>query len=196
MAQWPRWMGADSKQGAMLDSMADLVSAGLAPAFVGMALMMEWQASGGLPGGWAWATLLPLTWSWQRPWRLGPLCSRGHVESRKGRGDVGFEGDSRSFCALFWGALLLVWSQVEGNEVRWLWLLGMAGATLAAVGHGLDLAPSGLKKWGEEPQWDLALGWLWMALLVCVILRPAGRGPCLNFVPDVGGHWLDRPLPQ
>ncbi|MCH1581561.1 MAG: CDP-alcohol phosphatidyltransferase family protein, partial [Flavobacteriales bacterium] len=36
-----RWMGADSGQGAMLDSMADLVSAGLAPSFVGLALMME-----------------------------------------------------------------------------------------------------------------------------------------------------------
>ena len=41
-----RAMGADGKQGALLDSMADLVSGGLAPAFVGLALMKEWSLSG------------------------------------------------------------------------------------------------------------------------------------------------------
>ncbi len=86
-----RWMGAENEQGAMLDSMADLVSAGLAPAFVGMALMMEWQAIGVLPPGWAWATLLPLTVVMAAAWRLARFSATGHFkESRQGPRDVGF----------------------------------------------------------------------------------------------------------
>ena len=80
-----RWMGADSNQGAMFDSMADLVSAGLAPAFVGMALMVEWQAGGGMPGGDGLGDIAALAGLGSGSLAFGPLCPRGDV-SESGRG--------------------------------------------------------------------------------------------------------------
>jgi len=183
-----RWMGAENGQGAMLDSMADLVSAGLAPAFVGMALMMEWQVMGVLPPGWAWATLLPLTVVMAAAWRL----ARFSVQATSKNPDrdletLDFKGIPAPFAALFWGGLLLIWSQCNGNEGDWLWLLGLAGATLLPLGMVSNSPQVGLKHWGANRKWDLVrLGWLLMVLLVCVILRPAGVAVALISYPMLG----------
>lgn len=192
-----RWMGADSNQGAMLDSMADLVSAGLAPAFVGMALMVEWQAGGGMPGGMAWATLLPLLVLAAAAWRLAryareAMSPKAVAEDRW----FDFEGLPAPFAALYWGALLWVWSRCEGQECASLWMLGMVGATLLPLGMVSTWPQVGFKKWGEVKRWDqLRLAWLGMALLLCVLLPPLGVVLALISYPIFGAvvRWTGPP---
>lgn len=183
-----RWMGAQNGQGAMLDSMADLISAGLAPAFVGMALMMEWRAMGVLPSSLGWLTLLPLSVAMAAAWRLARFSLQSvTVEPEDEQHHGGFEGIPAPFAALFWGGLLLIWSQSTGTEGSWLWLLGLAGATLLPWGMVSSWPQVGFKHWGTDKRWDvMRLGWLLMVLLVCLFFRPAGVAVALISYPLFG----------
>ena len=57
---WPGPWGRHGRQGAWLDSMADLISAGLAPAFVGPGLDVEWSVTLGGEAWQAWWIGVPL----------------------------------------------------------------------------------------------------------------------------------------
>lgn len=188
-----RWMGADGAQGAMLDSMADLVSAGLAPAFVGMALIMEWLAMGAMPEGWTWATVLPLTVMAAAAWRLARftrLQLSGEGQAAEGRHD--FSGIPAPFAAVYWGGLLWVWSRCGDGGCPWLWMAGMAGATLLPLGMVSTLPQMGFKHWGEERSWDLLRGgWLVVAILLCAVIGLPGLVLALISYPVFGvvTHW-------
>jgi len=183
-----RRMGAQNGQGAMLDSMADLISAGLAPAFVGMALMMEWQAIGFFPEGLGKVTLLPLLVVMAAAWRLARFSLESTSEANpEDQNQMGFKGIPAPFAALYWGGLLLIWSQCSGTEGDWLWTLGLLGATLLPLGMVSSVPQAGFKHWGSDKRWDaVRLGWLSVVLLVCLFLRPAGVVVALISYPLLG----------
>ena len=83
---------------------------------------------------------------------------------------MGFEGNSRSICRACIGVgLLLIWSQCSGTEGDWLWTVGLLGATLLPLGMVSACRKLGFKHWGSDKRWDaLRLGWLSVALLVCL----------------------------
>lgn len=195
-----RKLGVQGGQGAMLDSMADLVSAGLAPAFVGMALMMEWQAGGGMPVGWSWATLLPLTVMMAAAWRLarftvGALAGpSAYAQVQDNRFD--FEGLPAPFAALYWAALVWIWSCCSGTECQSLWLAGLVGCTLLPLGMVSRWPQVGFKHWGTDRNWDrLRLGWLCFALVLCLFLGPTGVPLALISYPVFGAsvRWMASP---
>ena len=186
-----RAMGAQGAQGAMLDSMADLVSSGLAPAFVGMALMMEWQATGVMPDGVASFTVLPLTVLMAAAWRLARF-SRQAVqgpESQESNGDkrFDFEGLPAPFAALFWAGLVWTWAQCPGVGCDGLWILGMLGCTLLPLGMVSSLPQVGLKHWGQDKRWDAMRGvWLLAVGSVSIGLGPLGGVLALISYPLFG----------
>ena len=186
-----RAMGAQGAQGAMLDSMADLVSSGLAPAFVGMALMMEWQATGVMPDGVASFTVLPLTVLMAAAWRLARF-SRQAVqgpESEESNGDerFDFEGLPAPFAALFWAGLVWTWAQCPGVGCDGLWILGMLGCTLLPLGMVSSLPQVGLKHWGQDKRWDAMRGvWLLAVGSVSIGLGPLGGVLALISYPLFG----------
>ena len=171
-----RKMGAEGPQGAMLDAMADLVSAGLAPAFVGMALMMEWQAMGLMPDAFWWATILPLGVVMAAAWRLARFSRQavsGEETHELGRFD--FAGIPAPFAALYWGGLVWAWLSCDGVGCPWLWMAGMVGATLLPIGMASTWPQLGFKHWGEERWWDVArMVWLGMALTSGLVGGPLG----------------------
>jgi phosphatidylserine synthase len=185
-----RAMGAQGDQGAMLDSMADLVSSGLAPAFVGMALMMEWRATGGMPPFLHWAVILPLTVMLAAAWRLARF-TRLALASAPGEDTladdrVDFEGVPAPFAAVFWGALVWSWAQCPGEGCGSLWVLGLIGSTLLPLCMVSTLPQMGFKHWGGDRSWDL-LRAVWLSLVfVCFATRALGGALALISYPLMG----------
>ena len=184
-----RAMKAEGPQGVMLDSMADLVSAGLAPAFVGMALMTEWRAMGGLPEGWAWTVILPLLVMLAAAWRLARFTRGALLQEEGAKGDdrFDFEGLPAPFAALYWGGLVWTWSQCPGWGCDALWTLGLVGSLLLPLGMVSTVPQVGFKHWGKRKSWDLQrLIWLLGALLACVWAGPLGGVLALISYPLFG----------
>lgn len=192
-----RSMGAEGPQGAMLDAMADLVSAGLAPAFVGMALMMEWQAMGVMPESMWWATIWPLAVVMAAAWRLARfarLAISGEEDGQLGRFD--FAGIPAPYAALFWGGLVWAWLRCDGVGCPWLWYAGLLGATALPVGMASTWPQLGFKHWGQERWWDIArIAWLIGAMTCGVLGGPLGVVLALISYPLFGpATRLFRPL--
>ena len=155
-----RAMGADGKQGALLDSMADLVSGGLAPAFVGLALMKEWSLSGLALWEGTWTAGLPLLILPAAAWRLARYAGEAMSDTPKKEG-LDFEGIPAPFSALWWGLLLLAWAGWGGEGGDWLWLTGLAGGTLLPLWMSSRFPQFGLKEWGRDRRMDGArLAWI------------------------------------
>lgn len=183
-----RWMGADSGQGAMLDSMADLVSAGLAPSFVGLALMMEWQVSGIVPQAGSWLGVLPLTMMMAAAWRLARYATQAAAKTEhEAPGRYDFEGIPAPFAAVFWGGLLWIWSQCDAEQCDWLWAAGLLGATLLPWGMVSQWPQVGFKHWGMDRGWDvLRVSWLIFVVVVCLLLGTKGLAIALISYPLLG----------
>jgi phosphatidylserine synthase len=171
-----RALGADGNQGAWLDSMADLVSGGLAPAFVGVALMKEWGAAGLGLGSVMWVDLLPMLLLPAAAWRLaryaGEAGQASHDASEVG---LDFEGIPAPFSAVWWGLLLAVWAFVGGAEsASWLWWGGLLGGTVLPFWMASRFPQFGLKQWGQFRWMDMArMGWF---LGVLILLAFGGAG--------------------
>lgn len=167
-----RAMGAEGAQGAMLDSMADLVSAGLAPAFVGMALMMEWRSAGVLSPEMSWLPILALTVMLAGAWRLARFA-RGGGSSQDSRFD--FAGIPAPFAAVYWAAVLWAWADLGAEAQPWFAALGILGVTLLPLGMVSRLPQFGWKTWGRDRALDgTRLGWLGTAAMLVVFLGPLG----------------------
>jgi len=183
-----RAMGAQGAQGAMLDSMADLVSSGLAPAFVGMALIMEWSAMGHIPDALSWVTVLPLTVMMAAAWRLARF-SREAIEGPLPVADDRFDfaGLPAPFAALFWGGLTWWWAVCPGLGCDRLWWLGMVGSTLLPLGMASRMPQVGFKHWGSEKAFDGVRGvWVLVALALCIGMGAMGGVLALISYPLLG----------
>ena len=168
-----RLMGADGEQGAMLDAMADLVSAGLAPAFIGMALMMEWRAAGGLPSGFEWMPILALLVMMAGAWRLARFA-RGSGKADDRRFD--FAGIPAPMAALYWGAVLWVWATEGPASIDFIVWLGVVGVTLLPLGMVSRWPQFGFKTWGVDRGLDrVRLAWL-ISLVGLVVWKGAFGG--------------------
>ena len=191
-----RAMRAEGGMGAMLDSMADLVSSGLAPAFVGMALIMEWKTHGMMPAGTGWLTILPLAVMMAAAWRLARFslgASQPVVEAKSSRFD--FEGVPAPFAAVYWAGLVWSWSRCGAAGCEGVWLLGMVGCTLLPLGMVSRLPQVGFKHWGSDRVFDvLRAVWLIAVVSLCLALGGLGLvlalisyplfGAVMYFVPD------------
>jgi len=183
-----RWMGADGAQGAMLDSMADLVSAGLAPSFVGMALMMEWQVSGGVPEAWSWSGILPLALMAAAAWRLARFATQAAAKTEpETPGRYDFQGIPAPFAAVYWGGMLWIWAQCDAEQCQWLWAAGVLGATLLPWGMVSRWPQVGFKHWGTDRRWDVwRMAWLISVVVVCLLLGTKGVAIALISYPLLG----------
>ena len=153
-----RAMGAEGAQGAMLDSMADLVSSGLAPAFIGMALMMELRAAGGLPPGFEWVPILALLVLMAGAWRLARFA-RGSGASKDERFD--FAGIPAPVAALYWGMVLWAWAEKGADAAGWIGWLGAIGVILLPLGMVSRWPQFGFKTWGQNRAMDrMRIAWL------------------------------------
>ena len=139
-----------------------LVSAGLAPAFVGLAL------DGGVVSalGWrlaregSWTTGLPLLILPAAAWRLARYAGEAMSDMPEKEG-LDFEGIPAPFSALWWGLLLLAWAGWSGEGGDWLWLTGLAGGTLLPLWMSSRFPQFGLKEWGRDRRMDGArLAWI------------------------------------
>ena len=167
-----RAMGADGAQGAMLDSMADLVSAGLAPSFVGMALLMEWRSAGLLSPEMSWLPILALTVMIAGAWRLA-RHARGAGASKDPRFD--FAGIPAPFAAVYWGAVLWTWADAGPAVANGFAALGIIGVTLLPLGMVSRLPQFGWKSWGRDRALDgTRIGWLGTAAMLVAFLGPLG----------------------
>lgn len=171
-----RAMRADGRMGAMLDSMADLVSSGLAPAFVGMALIMEWGAQGLMPDGTGWLTVLPLTVMMAAAWRLArfSLDAMG-PPSREMSNRFDFEGLPAPFAAVYWAGLVWSWSRCGDAGCEGLWALGLLGSSLLPLGMVSRLPQVGFKHWGSDRLFD-TLRVIWLIAVVSLCLAMGGLG--------------------
>ncbi len=175
-----RKMGASGNQGAWLDSMADLISGGLAPAFVGLSLMSEWAS--GMEGG-VWMPLLqgaPLLMLPAAAWRLARYAgesAEGHSESPAAGLD--FEGIPAPMAALYWAGLLVLWAAwPAGMDTHWLWLSGVVGGTLLPLWMVSRLPQMGVKTWGRSPWVDRGRI-IWLCTACLCLGFGGGAGPLL-----------------
>ncbi len=188
-----RLMGADGVQGAMLDSMADLVSAGLAPAFIGMALMMEWRAAGGLAAGFEWAPILALLVMMAGAWRLARF-SRGSDGPHDDRFD--FAGIPAPMAALYWGMVLWVWAEKGTDSLGWIAWLGAIGVTFLPLGMVSRWPQFGFKTWGQDSAMDrMRIAWLIAAVGLVLWEGPFGGVLALISYPLTSALFIRlRPL--
>lgn len=176
-----RKMGASGNQGAWLDSMADLISSGVAPAFVGLSLMSEWGTS----GSGMWHSVLqglPLLILPAAAWRLARYAgeaSEGHDAPSVG---LDFEGIPAPMAALYWAGLLGVWATWPGNqEPQWLWLAGVVGGTLLPLWMVSRLPQIGAKTWGRSAVVDRGRI-LWLFTACSCLAFGGGAGPLLALI--------------
>lgn len=173
-----RAMGADGAQGAMLDSMADLVSAGLAPAFIGMALMMEWRAAGGLFPGLEWSPVLALLVMMAGAWRLARFA-RGFGGPQDERFD--FAGIPAPVAALYWGMVLLLWAERGADSLGWIGWLGAIGVTLLPLGMVSRWPQFGFKTWGQDKAMD-RMRIVWLIAAVGLVMGMGAFGGVLALI--------------
>lgn len=175
-----RKMGASGQQGAWLDSMADLISGGLAPAFVGLSLMSEWSASAtgvAWGAGAMWVQGAPLLVLPAAAWRLARYAGESAGDQPKGPSvGLDFEGIPAPMAALYWAGLLAMWAVwPSGHSTEWLWWSGCVGGTLLPLWMVSRWPQLGLKTWGRSAVLDRGrIFWLCTACL------------CLGFGGGVG----------
>ena len=133
--------------GVQLDSLADAVTSGVAPAVVGLVLLTDMDGVGEL---WWW---LPMTVAVAAVWRL----ARFNVTSENecgAAGDLGFEGMPAPAAALWWISVLMLVAEGAGETV-----------ILAAVILGSTAIPWAMvsrkrmvdvKDWGKNARYDRA----------------------------------------
>jgi CDP-diacylglycerol--serine O-phosphatidyltransferase len=162
-----RWTKTAGPMGVQLDSLADLVSSGIAPSVVGIAFMHAWAAE--LPTA---IKFLPLTMALAAAWRL----ARFNVEANAPKTKPGFSGMPAPAGALYWIGVLLTAAQFEMHGSYDV--LGLNG-TVAVVGSvlvGSSIIPLllisrvpmlDLKGWKKNPPYDRKRA-LWFSLLIIV----------------------------
>jgi phosphatidylserine synthase len=192
-----RAMGAEGKQGALLDSMADLVSGGLAPAFVGVALMKEWMAAGLAPLEYTCLSFLPMLVLPAAAWRLARYAGNALETEQQTSGlSLDFEGIPAPFSAVWWGLLLAAWALgATADSAAWLWWCGLLGGTALPIWMASKLPQFGLKQWGQFRWMDGArIGWVIGVLILVAFGGTEGLVLALISYPTMGAI-LDRALP-
>ena len=162
-----RWAKTEGPMGIQLDSMADLVSSGIAPAVAGIAFLHTWAPA--LPTA---AKFLPLTMAMAAAWRL----ARFNVEVHAPTAAHGFSGMPAPVGALWWIGVLLTGAQYEMFGSFGLYGMGGVVAVVGSIVLGSTIIPllmisrvpmMDLKGWKKHPAYDRKRI-LWLSLLIIV----------------------------
>ena len=143
-----RKLGVDGPLGVQLDSLADMVTGGLAPAFVAYRLVCESGACEGVV-----LNVLPALLVVAAAYRL----ARYNVSASKGKKDEYFEGLPAPAAGLFWVGMMMWWGGADIGDALQIRIM------LVSAGLGMLLIPLlmvlkrkffGLKVWGDDSRID------------------------------------------
>ena len=151
-----RKLGVAGPMGVQLDSLADVVTGGLAPAMVAMRLF---QDDGG--AGMTWEMLACLGVAAAAPCRL----ARFNVAASSGEGGTDFEGMPAPAAGVFWMGVMLAWGELQGG-FEMLWVVGLAWIGLVVVPLAMVSRRKmwGLKGLGKDAHRDK-----WRGVFIAVI---------------------------
>ena len=143
-----RKLGVAGSMGVQLDSLADVVTGGVAPAMVAMRLF---QDDGGV--GMTWEMLACLGVAAAAAYRL----ARFNVAADSGEGGTDFEGMPAPAAGVFWMGVMLAWGELQGGfEVLWavgLSWIGLLVVPLAMVSRRRMWGLKGLGKDAHRDKW-------------------------------------------
>jgi len=159
-----RKLGVDGLLGVQLDSLADMVTAGLAPAFVAYRLVCESGACDGVV-----LNALPALLVVAAAYRL----ARYNVTTIEGGGGKDFEGLPAPAAGIFWMGMMMWWGVTDGGDALQVRVM------LVTAGLGMLLIPLlmvikrqffGLKGWGGNGRTDR----LRLIVVACFVLLSLG----------------------
>lgn len=142
--------------GVQLDSLADVVTGGVAPAMVAMRLF---QDDGGV--GLTWEMLACLGVAAAAAYRL----ARFNVAAESGEGGTDFEGMPAPAAGVYWMGVMLAWGELQGGvEVLWVVALAWIGLVVVPLAMVSRRKMWGLKGLGKDAHRDK-----WRGVLVAVV---------------------------
>ena len=148
--------GVGGPMGVQLDSLADVVTGGVAPAMVAMRLF---QDDGG--AGMTWEMVACLGVAAAAAYRL----ARFNVVAESGEGGTDFEGMPAPAAGVYWMGVMLAWGELQGGvEVLWVVALAWIGLVVVPLAMVSRRKMWGLKGMGKDAHRDK-----WRGILVAVI---------------------------
>lgn len=145
-----RALGVDGPMGVQLDSMADMVTGGLAPSFVAYRLICEAGACDG-----AVMNLLPMTLVMAAAYRL----SRYNVRQSSVVKEGFFEGLPAPAAGVYWMGVMMWWGVAESDlEIRTLIVVAGLGMVVLPLFMVMSRGVLGLKGWGADAGIDRLRG--------------------------------------
>ena len=196
-----RWAQTEGPMGAQLDSMADLVSSGIAPAVVGIACLHAWMPA--LP---VFIKFIPLTMALAAAYRL----ARFNVELMAREKDLGFSGLPAPAGALWWIGVLLIGAEHQAFDSFGGYGLGGTAVAFVSILLGSTVVPllmvsrlrsMDFKGWGADPSYDRRrIMWLGtiaaVGIVVAIFGHAWGLGLQAGLLLYVMGGKLIRPTTE
>ena len=156
-----RKLGVAGPMGVQLDSLADVVTGGVAPAMVAMRLF---QDGGGAEMTWPMVACLGVAAA--AAYRL----ARFNVAAGEGEGGPFFEGLPAPAAGIFWMGVMLAWGELQGGpEVLWATSLAWVGLVVVPLAMVSRRRMWGLKGWGVSTRLDQMRGIMVPVILGVVI---------------------------
>jgi CDP-diacylglycerol--serine O-phosphatidyltransferase len=141
-----RKLGVDGPLGVQLDSLADLVTGGMAPAFVAYRLICE---------GGACDSLLMDVLPWPLLVAAAYRLARYNVGAAEGGGDGYFEGLPAPASGMFWMGMMMWWGVAESDlEIRVMLIVAGLGLLLLPIMMVMKRRVFSLKNWGINERLD------------------------------------------
>ncbi len=162
-----RKLGVDGPMGVQLDSLADVVTSGLAPAFVAFSLLKNSELPLGMLSGISeWTCALPWLVVIAAAYRLARYNVSASNEGLKGV----FEGLPAPTVGVFWAGMM-VWQEGEytGVEHAVISIIGVMGLVLLPIFMVLKRRFFALKGWGKSAEID-RIRKVFLVVMVLVIV--------------------------
>ena len=141
-----RALGVDGPMGVQLDSMADMITGGLAPSFVAFRLICE---NGGCDS--LVMNLLPMTLVMAAAYRLSRYNVRQSSVVKKGF----FEGLPAPAAGIYWMGVMMWWGVAQSDfEIRVLMVVAGLGVVALPLFMVMSKGVLGLKGWGANAKID------------------------------------------
>ena len=157
-----RALGVDGPMGVQLDSMADLVTGGLAPSFVAYRLICEAGACESLV-----MNVLPMTLVMAAAYRL----SRYNVRQSSVVKEGFFEGLPAPAAGVYWMGVMMWWGVAQSDlEIRVLMVVAGLGMVALPLFMVMSRGVLGLKGWGADAKIDRLRGILGLIYVVIAVV--------------------------
>jgi len=157
-----RALGVDGPMGVQLDSMADLVTGGLAPSFVAYRLICEAEACESIV-----MNVLPMTLVMAASYRL----SRYNVRQSSVVKEGFFEGLPAPAAGVYWMGVMMWWGVAQSAlEIRVLMVVAGLGVVALPLFMVMSRGVLGLKGWGADAKIDRLRGILGLIYVVIAVV--------------------------